>query len=86
MSESKTIPRKPPGVVWFFSIILILGGVVMLYDFLDHGYITISRASVREQYTGSLAVLVITVSLSMGLLLLGYAIRRWWLSSRGLSK
>ncbi len=79
MVENKNAPSKPPRVLWVFALLLIFGGLLWLHDFLEYGYIRVSKLSAGEHYTGSLAVLVIIVSLCVGFILLGYAIRRWWL-------
>ena len=84
MNEIKKVPGKPHSSVWLFSLILIGSGLRWLYVFLDRGYITVSRATVGERYTGSVAVFVIAVTLWVGLLLFGYGIRLWWFSRKAL--
>ena len=83
MNRTNEVPRKPHGSVWLFSFLLILGGLRWLYMFLEYGFITITRVNTGERYTGSLAVFVIGVTLAIGLLVLGYAIRLWWTYKKG---
>ena len=83
MNRNNEVPRKPHLSVWLFSFLLLLGGLRWLYMFLKYGFITVSRVNTGERYTGSLAVFVIGVTLAVGLLVLGSAIRLWWLFKKG---
>ena len=84
MSQVKKVPGKPHSSVWLFSLILIFCGLRWLYTLLDRGYITVSRATVGERNTGSVAEFVIAVTLGVGLFLFGYGIRLWWFSRKAL--
>ncbi len=89
METKDNVPCKPGGWVWAFSLVLIAGGLMWLQQLLARSYITVGtgppgRMRDTEYYSGSLAVLVIAVSLSAGLFLFVWATRRWRAHRRSL--